>query len=93
MPCASPPTCCRPSTLRSVATSTSAQSTPVSLPRPPNTLTPPSSAMVMTSSSKPSALLARALARRAVKTMPASAQTTPETTNSMKRIRRLRTPE
>ena len=40
------------------------------------------------SSSKPTALLARAFDSRAVKTMPATAQTMPETTNSQKRIRR-----
>jgi hypothetical protein len=49
--------------------------------------------MVMMSSSKPTALLARAFASRAVKTMPAIAQTMPETTNSENWIRRMRTPE
>ena len=93
VPCASPPTWLSPSALRMVATGTSAHSTPVSRPRPPKTLMPPSSAMVMTSSSKPTALLARAFDSRAVKTMPATAQTIPETTNSQKRIRRSLIPE
>ncbi len=82
-----------PSTLRSTAISVNAHSTPVMLPRPPNTLTPPSRAAVITSSSMPTALSARALDSRAVNTMPAMAHTTPEVTNSASRSRWTRMPE
>ena len=68
VPCASPPICSNPRMLRRAAISTRAKNTPVKLPLPPNTLTPPSSAMVITSSSRPTALSARALASRAVNT-------------------------
>ena len=55
-------------------------------------LTPPSSTAVTTSSTKPCPLSARALASRAVRTTPASAERTPESTNRVVLSRATRTP-
>jgi hypothetical protein len=48
---------------------------------------------VITSSSKPKPLSGRALAKRAVKTTPATAASVPETTKSRMRMRSTSTPE
>lgn len=58
--------------------------TPVMLPEPPSTLTPPSTAMVMTLSSQPSASVGRVLPRREVSSTAASPDIRPTNTNSIR---------
>jgi hypothetical protein len=67
--------------------------TPVRVPDPPKMETPPSSTMVMMSSSKPTAVLPRTAPNRAAIRMPARAETTPEMIKRLILTRRTLTPE
>ena len=75
------------SALRSVASRTTAASTPTRPPRPPKMETPPSSTAATTASSSPVALSARALANRNVQKTPASDDIAPVSTNSQNLVR------
>src|SRR3954468_17294738 len=70
-----------------------ARMTPPIVPRPPKIDTPPSSTAVTTVSSKPTPTLAAAVELRSEMTMPASAATAPESTNSASLMRFTRRPE
>ena len=70
-----------PSPLRRLSTMRMASATPVIDPAPPKMLTPPSSTIVMMSSSKPFAKSPRTEPRRAAYSRPATAATVPDATN------------
>src|SRR4051812_11527252 len=70
-----------------------ARMTPPIVPRPPKIDTPPRSTAVTTVSSKPTPTLAAAVELRSEMTIPASAATAPESTNSASLMRLTRRPE
>ncbi len=67
--------------------------TPTIPPTPPVMATPPSTTMVMTSSSKPRAMFGRVEPMRPVSSSAASPAINPISTNSQKRMRLTGTPE
>src|SRR4029453_3749946 len=75
-------TLARPSPLRRLRTMPMASAPPSRVPAPPKMLTPPSSTIVMMSSSKPSPMLARTEPRRAANSTPATPATSPDIGNS-----------
>src|SRR5262245_15559846 len=86
-------TLARPSPLRRFRTMPMANATPSSVPEPPKMLTPPSSTMVMMSSSKPSPMLARTEPRRAANSTPATPATKADAVNSSTLVRATSMPE
>ena len=75
------------------ATAKTASTTPGMLPDPPKMFTPPSRTTVTTVSVMPCPASARALDRRAVRMVPASAAMTPDSMNRLILSRCTRTPE